>query len=521
MTHYDHMRYADLCEPLTRPGGNGREPEIAMTLADLAPWVADLLKRRASREDKEAVASAIGDFLAGRGRLLLDVTGDPLNPQPYVVDDAGAILPLSDDLLLFRAMLADCGLNPTEATFNWTVADLQTRCVREGRRVRLARWTARKGDTLYVSCGPRHLVKARGSNLLTVKRNGTDGIAFAADGALPEWEPGHKGTPPGELQAFQPPLEAPPEVPKYTPEAQRALLTAWLVGLVAGVRPLPLLTLIGARGSGKSTTARALVKVLLGENGDLSDPSLDERSFNVAVTRLPILALDNLDDEPQDWLQNALASAVTGANVTRRQLYTDAVLLSMPVTAGLVVTTRTALFASRPDLLERVLPIFVGDLPDKDRWGDGDLMRQVLRQRDGVLSWLAETGARVLPQMHNAPSGLSSRFQDFAKLFWCMYQGNANGVLEAWRAAQQLSVVDLDPLAAAILEYLPEDGLRGTPTEIVRELTKRGADLPHLGGGKAIGRKLRELAPTLRLAGIKMQEEQNEYGRTIMLIYKG
>ncbi|MBC7223441.1 MAG: ATP-binding protein [Anaerolineae bacterium] len=525
----DYLQYVDLMlqgeappapsEPLTRPRGNGRGPGDAQTLADLAPWVSDLLKRRASREDKEAVAQAIGGFLAARGRLLLDTSGDPLNPVPYVVGDGGEILPLADDLLLFRAMLSQCGLNPTEATFNWTVADLQTRCVREGRKVNLARWTARKGDTLYLSCGPRHLVKVRGSLMPSLQPNGTDGVAFAADAALPEWEPGHKGTPPGELRAFQPPLEAPPEVPGYTPEAQRALLTAWLVGLVAGVRPLPLLTFIGARGSGKSTAARAICKLLLGEQGDLADPSLDERSFAVAVTRLPILALDNLDDEPADWLQNALAAAVTGANVTRRQLYTDAVLLSRPVSAGLVVTTRTALFASRPDLLERVLPIFVGDLPDTQRWGDGDLMRQVLKERDKVLSWLASTAGQLLPKMWNAPSGLSSRFQDFAKLFWTLYQGNANGVLEAWRAAQQLSIVDLDLLALAIMEYLPEEGLRGTPTEIVRELTNRGADLPYLGGGKAIGRKLRELAPTLRLAGIKMQEERSG-NATVMALYR-
>ena len=513
-------RQAATPQPAPCSGGNGRDrdPRDAERLADLAPWVTDLLSRRASREDKERVAQAIAGFLAARGRLLLDVSGDPLNPAPYVVGDGGEILPLADDLLLFRAMLSECGLNATEATFNWTVAHLQARCVQEGQRVKLARWWARRSDALYLSCGPRALVKARNLELLP---NGAEGVAFAADACLPEWTPVHEGTPPSELRALCPPLEAPPEVPAYTPEVQKALLTAWLLALVGGVRPLPLLALIGARGSGKSTAARAICKLLLGEQGDVADPSLDERSFSVAVTRLPVLAIDNLDDDPPDWLQNALAQAVTGGNVTRRQLYTDAALLSLPVTAGIVVTTRTAAFAARPDILERVLPLFVADLPDKERWGDGDLMRQVLKERNAVLSLLAQTAGRLLPRTWNAPSGLASRFQDFAKLLWAWRQEeDVQSALEAWRAAQQLSIVDLDPLAQAVLEYLPAEGFRGSASDLVRALVNRGADLPYQGGGKAIARKLRELAPTLRLAGIRLQEERDAHGHTVWAVWR-
>ncbi len=61
---------------------------------------------------------------------------------------------------------------------------------------------------------------------------------------------------PLELQAFQPALAAPLEVPDYTPEIQQALLGVFLAGMIANLRPLPLLALLGNKGGGKSTLGR-------------------------------------------------------------------------------------------------------------------------------------------------------------------------------------------------------------------------------------------------------------------------
>ncbi|MEZ4522218.1 MAG: hypothetical protein R3A46_11335 [Thermomicrobiales bacterium] len=60
-------------------------------------------------------------------------------------------------------------------------------------------------------------------------KNGSDGVLFAAEATYPEEHDGFRF--PFTLGAFQPMLEAPAEVPTYTPEMQMLLLHAYLVAL--------------------------------------------------------------------------------------------------------------------------------------------------------------------------------------------------------------------------------------------------------------------------------------------------
>jgi adenylate kinase family enzyme len=484
---------------------------------ELVSQISDRLNHSSKRRrEKELVAQLICNFLLSEGRLLADISAGPETPLPYVRGPQGTILPVDVDYLPFELYLASFRLNPTEEVFAWVAKALEYKCVTEGERVRLSRWWDNKGDYLLVSCGPKYMV--RGATLERYP-NGTDGVGFASDACLPEWSPTHLAKKPTSLKAFCPPLETPAEAPEYTPEVQRTLFTAWLLALVAGVRPLPLLVFIGAHGSGKTTAARAIVKLLLGETGEVFSPVLDSQTFLLAMARLPIVAIDNLDDSPPSWLQNLLANAISGGALARRKLYTDSVLLAWACRAGLIITTRNPDFASRPDILERTLPIFVGDLPDEMRVGESELISEILQERNAVLSWLAQNAARALPKMKEAPAGLPSRFQEFAKLLWAWQGDDAEKLLRAWRKAQRLGIVDLDPLAQAIITFLPEEGFRGTPTELVRMLQEQGAELPYLGGGKAIARKVRELAPILREAGISVREEKTR-GKTVLHIYR-
>jgi hypothetical protein len=238
------------------------------------------------------------------------------------------------------------------------------------------------------------------------------------------------------------------------------------------------------------------------------------------MARLPVVAIDNLDDSPPSWFRNQLAGASTGGALAKRKLYTDSTLLVSASRAGVIITTRNPEFASRPDIQERILPIFVGDLSDSQRAGESELIGEVLRERGAVLSWLAQTAARALPKMRQAPSGLPCRFQEFAKFLWAWQGDDAEKLLRAWRKAQRLSIVDLDPLAQAIISHLPPEGFKGTPAELMQTLKDQGAELPYLGGGKAIARRVRELVPLLREAGIAVLERK-QGNATILLIHRG
>jgi hypothetical protein len=224
-----------------------------------------------------------------------------------------------------------------------------------------------------------------------------------------------------------------------------------------------------------------------------------------------------------------MASTLTGRNVEERELYTNGVKLSRPATAALAVTTRSASFC-RPDIAERTLPILTEEFQDPDRQADSDLLGEIPANRDGLLTWCAQTAAILLVDRRNAPPALPLRFVDFARLVWAYM--NRLGVptaaahmLLALRKAQALTVGEADPLVEAIVRSfhsIAHDGVwEGRPADLAKELLDAGAELPYLGGGKRIARMLREARKTLELMGYNLSERRSGNGALFVLENRG
>lgn len=498
--------------PDTTAKKKGKEPpppidvSTASTLSELAPAVNARLNQRTSRVDKQHVATRIIDWLGENDRLLCDIS-DSEDPFPYILTDDGSAIGVVGESKLLKSAINEAGINASEPAYNWLVNDLQARAMRDGRRVILEHFRAIRDDAIYVSCGRRHMVIGRHGEPLRVEPNGTDGVLFAAEFVLPTWEP----TTPRELatlRAFQPNLVAPPEAPDYTPEAQHLLIESWVLAAFMGIKPLPILVPIGQKGSGKSTTAKIIAQVFQGASADVSPVPGTQRDFNAALAALPLFVIDNMDAEPQDWMVDALANACTGGTVQERKLYTNFDLMARKLSAALAITTRTGVFAERPDLKERVLPIFYGELLDDQRFSDRLISDEAITHRDGILSSLTLEAASLLGDKSPA-AGFVSRFQEFAKVATRDPNLDGVGALTAWIKAQVLGVTDNDPLLQAILDYHGELPLHGTATEIVKLLSSNGADIPHQGGGKKIARKIREVKAALMMAGFSVREQQS------------
>ena len=492
-------------------------PADPQALADFAPWVTARLNERATRAAKDVVGETICRWLLERGALICD--GD--RGAPYLLADDGGMLALTDnESLALQAAVSRCGVNPAEPAFDWLYHDLRTAAANEGRRVQVRRFSFSDPatSTVYASCGPRGYVVARPGQPLAWWANGTDDIVFAADAVLPEWDWRAEPLSPLELQAFQPALAAPLEVPDYTPEIQQALLGVFLAGMIANLRPLPLLALLGNKGGGKSTLGRAIIRIIYGPASGVTPLSDDPRDFWAMAKMRLCFALDNVDAEPPPWLVDALAVVATGGRKQSRKLYTDEELTDKEMRAAVVITSRTAPFA-RADVAERILPLTTVEFSDARRRADSEIDREVVEYRSGVFAYLVTAAANMLSWAPQAPGELPARFLDFARLAWAWYAATgqperAIPALNAWRAAQALAVGDADPLLRAILEYAPADGIpRRTATDFVRVLGDAGATLPHLGGGKAIAHRLRELRASLSLAGWELVEEPDKVNK--------
>ena len=477
----------------------------AQNLADLAEFTAAMMTagKVKDRDRKRAVAFAVRSLLAANKRIVKDQGRD----MCYLVDDAGALWPLQEDLDPVQATLAKAGLNMSEPAFKWLIGDLRAWGYDHAPKVTLERFWARRAGALYLSCGPTHMVMGNAAGL-TVLPNGAHGVHFASETVLPEWQPAPSGgISPLRLAAFQPAVKAPEDVPAYTPEVQRLLLEAWLVALVAGIRPLPILAAIGDRDGGKTRLITAVCQTIFG--GRPTTASEDPRDLWTLAVQMPVLGLDNVDTAPP-WLADLLAALVTGVSYQRRRMYTNTGLDSTEPVAVPAVSTRTAAFA-RPDVAQRTLPILTYAFQDAKRQADNDLEREVTERRSEVLTWLALRAVAMLDRIENAgriPT-LPGRFVDFGRVVWAFDQERAYSALEALQQAQALTVGNSDDLLTAIVEHA--DGLlgeagqwRGKAAELAKRLTELGAELPYMGGGKAIAGKLREGQGTLALFGLAL-----------------
>lgn len=502
-----------------------KPPTDAANLADFAPWANAVLGARAGRDDKRTVGDVITRWLLSKKRLLKETRAT--RTRPYLLGDNDEVLLLSDDSLPLRATLARAGLNPTEPAFQWLAEALQIAAYDHGEPVKLAHWSHTDGDTVFVSCGPTRYIVARAGRTLESRRNGEGGIVFDANACLPVWDWRAAPLAPSGVGAFTPPLRTPDEVADYTPQVQTDLLTVTLCALVGGMQPLPIMAALGLKDGGKTTLARAIIRLLMGADADVTTLTADEKDFWTVATSRPVMGLDNVDATPHDWLPDALAAIATGANRQIRQLYTTGDVHEERVRASVILTSRTASFA-RVDVAERVLPILTDGIPDAARLGETSLADDVVRHRDGLLVYLTTAAANLAGWRTQAPAGLPARFSDFASLAWAWYrvtdrEEQARPALAAWRSAQALTVGEADKLLIAITEHAPTLEAKVLTdfqaSDLVKTLSNPpfAAELPYMGGGKAIANRLRELKGSLVMTGWTLTERR-ESGRTLFTL---
>lgn len=487
------------------------ETTITFCLADLSSTINATLQKGSSRAVKKNISKMVCQKLIDNGRLFRDL-GDG---EPYLLADDKSVVPLTNkELSAVRIALADAGFNPTEPAFAWLFEDLRYYGIRLGKPVRLARWSGIINGKLAISCGPISYITIV-NDQLAKRDNGDNDIYFASNSVLPEWDCTKEAFDLFTLPAFNPFITIPLEAPNYTVETQQCLILIWACAVLMGIRPVPILAALGGRGSGKSALARSLIRIFLGENGDVTPMSSDERDFWAIVQGRSIIGLDNIDSPIATWIPDALAVAATGGRRQGRQFYTKSDISDCSVSAAVIVTSRTANFA-RSDVAERLLPIVTQELPDETRKTDASIKDSVIENRDGILVSLSLLAESIRREKHLAPSRLPARFLDFAEIVWTWgYVTKQEDVvipmLNAWRLAQLVSVGDADPLLTAIIDFAPVGGIqRKQPADFIRILSTQGATIPYLGGGKAIARHLREIKSHLALAEWSLSEEQTE-----------
>jgi hypothetical protein len=288
------------------------------------------------------------------------------------------------------------------------------------------------------------------------------------------------------------------------------LAVAWLVAaLVPDIaHPIPLL--VGEQGTGKSTTARLLSRLVDPSPAELRSAPKDLEQWAVAASGSWLVVLDNVSAIP-DWLSDALCRAVTGDGMVRRRLYENDDLAVLAF-RRVVALTSIDPGALRGDLADRIVMF---DLDRFARRGEELHLDAVFRQAwPGLLGGLCDLACQVLATLPTITVDRPPRMADFARIVAATDHVLGTGALGVYRALSDRlaeGVIDADPVATALRAFVTKAGSwEGTASELLGKLTAdRGDARPPRqwpATSQAMGAALRRAAPSLRQVGIAVEQ---------------
>lgn len=233
----------------------------------------------------------------------------------------------------------------------------------------------------------------------------------------------------------------------------RPLVVAWML---AATQPDPefaagVLYLTGSEGTAKTTSAETIARV----TGAPAQPARfrrrDERDLLTAANAGWVLLLDNLsalDAEHSDLL----CTLVTGFHETVRTLYTTAETTTLALRRPVIMTS-IGLPVLRPDLIQRMIPVRLNDIPPESRRSRQDLTAELTaaapRLAGALLDLLAAAQVSEVPAAIRLP-----RLADLGGLAVRADQLRSTDTLARLRQRQQEltseTVGDEDPFFATL-----------------------------------------------------------------------
>lgn len=312
--------------------------------------------------------------------------------------------------------------------------------------------------------------------------------------------------------------------------ANRPLILAWLLMIFRPRGPYPVLALVGEQGSGKSTTARVLRRLVDPNDADLRAEPREERDLWVAAVNGWLLALDNVSRLP-GWLSDALCRIATGAGFAARTLYANTEETILAAQRPVLITSIADVIA-QPDLLDRALVLTLPRLPDDAREPEGEFWGAFDAERPALLGALLDGVARALAREQHVRLPGYPRMADFVRWavaalgdelseqFLMRYMEN--------RREAGITTLEASLLAAAIIALMETTGeWQGTAHDLLDELDaqadeetrrKRERTRAWPKTPRGLAGELRRLAPALRQHGIAIEFARTGHERQRIIL---
>lgn len=296
------------------------------------------------------------------------------------------------------------------------------------------------------------------------------------------------------------------------PAEDKPLVVAWLVLALYSNVPHPVLGLFGEQGSGKSSTARALTRLLDDGPVVVRKPPRDADSWVTAAAASWVVTLDNVSSV-SGWLSDTLCRAVTGDGDVRRRLYTDSDLATFAFRRVLVLTG-IDLGGLPGDLADRLLPVNLEPIGDEDRRDEASMSSEAwAATHPRVLGALLDLTVDVMRLLPDATLERLPRMADYARVLRAVDLALGTSGLEHYMGSRGRLAADslsADPFIGRLQEVVTER-FEGTAADLLALVTPAGegrAPKRWPANPRIVSQRMRRHAPDLRRAGWRVEDDK-------------
>lgn len=410
------------------------------------------------------------------------------------------------------------GINPTEKLFKYVAADLFLNAVKQEDDSQIHHFsyfthTEECEPILYIAAKDNYIWRITMSTQELVE-NGTDDVLFLTSKyTAPSDIPDRTIADNGLLESLIT-SKVPFSTVQITHDEAKFFLLCEIFGLVlreiiADTQPIYLF--IGDAGSGKTTVARMIGRLLYGPEWDVTDVSSNVRDFDTKITSDHFVCFDNADENVR-WFDTKLAIAATGGKIARNKLYKTHHLIDYPIIASIAITSRTPQFR-RDDVADRLVILRTERFETQDHVNfDPHAERKVLENRNELWGELIYYLKRILRSYHEVEWGSlhvpEARLQGFARLtvIIARVMGIEETAYKGWQkmlaCQQDFTYVD-DPFLSVLSKWIAENqGREVTAGQLADELTQVAEDQGIIWlykTGQSMGQKLRRMKKELTM----------------------
>ncbi len=306
------------------------------------------------------------------------------------------------------------------------------------------------------------------------------------------------------------------------PEDDYRLAIAWVVAAYFTNIPHPILLIQGEQGTAKSSLIRTLLALVDPQPAADRTPPKDQREWAIFARASWAFCYDNITAIP-GWLSNALCKGVTGDAVLQRVLHTDDDIGVYSFQRVIALTTIAIKHDLAGDLADRIL--LVEPEVIERRRTEADMAAARAAALPAALGAVLDLAAAVLRELPAVTVDNAPRMADFAKILAALDTVTGWDTLASYRAktaAMALSLIEGSTFAYAIYKLATAPGpggldprpWEGTAAELLDTLRRLCAETRMPTGElpedvRAVGRQVREIAPSLRKAGIDVRTRKS------------